>query len=67
MTPFDYKDENSFRFSLFVDVRFKLCSVLNLDTSMKHSLLFRNTWHNFFVLENSRSVRLKTYEIRRQA
>ena len=49
VTPFDYKDENSFRFSLFVDVRFKLCSVLNLDTSMKHSLLFRNTWHDFFV------------------
>ena len=28
MTPFDYKDANVFRFSLFsVSVRFKLCSV----------------------------------------
>ena len=41
MTPFDCKDENSFRFSLFVNVRFKLCSVLL--NWIKHSLLFRNT------------------------
>ena len=41
MTAFDCKDENSFGFSLFVDVRFKLCSVLLIW--IKHSLLFRNT------------------------
>ena len=41
MTPFDCKDENSFGFSLFVDVRFKLCSVLLIW--IKHALLFRNT------------------------
>ena len=41
MTLFDCKDENSFGFSLFVDVRFKLCSVLLIW--IKHSLLFRNT------------------------
>ena len=41
MTPLYCKDENSFRFSLFVDVRFKLCSVLLIW--IKHSLLFRNT------------------------
>ena len=28
VTPFDYKDENSFRFSLRVHVRFKLCNVV---------------------------------------
>ena len=39
MTPFDCKD--SFGFSLFVDVRFKLCSVLLIW--IKHSLLFRKT------------------------
>ena len=37
--PFDCKD--SFGFSLFVDVRFKLCSVVLIW--IKHSLLFRNT------------------------
>ena len=41
MTPLDCKDENSFGFSLFVDVRFKLCSVLLIW--IKHLLLFRNT------------------------
>ena len=41
MTPFDCKDENSFGFSVFVDVRFKLCSVVLIW--IKHSLLFRNT------------------------
>ena len=41
VTAFDCKDENSFCFSLFVDVRFKLCSVLLIW--IKHSLLFRNT------------------------
>ena len=41
VTAFDCKDENSFGFSLFVDVRFKLCSVLLIW--IKHSLLFRNT------------------------
>ena len=41
MTAFDCKDENSFGFSLFVDVRFKLCSVLLIR--IKHPLLFRNT------------------------
>ena len=41
MTAFDCKDENSFGFSLFVDVRFKLCSVLLIW--IKHPLLFRNT------------------------
>ena len=41
MPPFDCKDENSFGFSLFVHVKFKLCSVLL--TWIKHSLLFRNT------------------------
>ena len=41
MPPLDCKDENSFGFSLFVDVRFKLCSVLLIW--IKHSLLFRNT------------------------
>ena len=41
MTLFDCKDENSFGFSLFVDVRFKLCSVLLIW--IKHLLLFRNT------------------------
>ena len=41
MPPFDCKDENSFGFSLLVDVRFTLCSVLLIW--IKHSLLFRNT------------------------
>ena len=41
MTAFECKDENSFGFSLFVDVRFKLCSVLLIW--IKHPLLFRNT------------------------
>ena len=41
VTAFDCKDENSFGFSLFVDVRFKLCIVLLIW--IKHSLLFRNT------------------------
>ena len=41
MPPFDCKDENSFGFSLLVDVRFKLCSVLLIW--IKHALLFRNT------------------------
>ena len=41
MTPFDCKDENSFGFSLFVDVKFKLCSVLLIW--IKHLLLFQNT------------------------
>ena len=41
VTPFDCKDENSFGFSLFVDVRFKLCSVLLIW--IKHLLLFQNT------------------------
>ena len=41
MPPFDCKDDNSFGFSLLVDVRFKLCSVLLIW--FKHSLLFRNT------------------------
>ena len=41
VTAFDCKDENSFGFSLFVDVRFKLCSVLLIW--IKHSLLFQNT------------------------
>ena len=41
VTPFDCKDENSFGFSLFVDVRFKLCSVPLIW--IKHALLFRNT------------------------
>ena len=41
VTAFDCKDENSFGFSLFVDVRFKLCSVLLIW--IKHPLLFRNT------------------------
>ena len=41
VTLFDCKDENSFGFSLFVDVRFKLCSVLLIW--IKHLLLFRNT------------------------
>ena len=33
VTAFDCKDENSFGFSLFVDVRFKLCIAcsINLD------------------------------------
>ena len=35
-----YLDENSFGFSLFVDVRFKLCSVVLIW--IKHPLLFRN-------------------------
>ena len=37
----DCKDKNSFRFSLVVDLRFKLCSVLLIW--IKHSLLFRKT------------------------
>ena len=41
MTPFDCKDENSFGFSLFVDVRFKLCNVVLIW--IKHALLFQNT------------------------
>ena len=41
MPPFDCKDENSFGFSLFVDLRFKLCSVVLIW--IKHALLFRNT------------------------
>ena len=41
LTPFDCKDENSFFFSLFVDVRFKFCCVLLIW--IKHSLLFRKT------------------------
>ena len=35
-----YLGENSFGFSLFVDVRFKLCSVVLIW--IKHPLLFRN-------------------------
>ena len=41
MPPFDCKDENSFGFSLLVDVRFKFCCVLLIW--IKHSLLFRKT------------------------
>ena len=41
MTPLDYKDENSFGFSLFVDVRFKICNVVLIW--IKHALLFQNT------------------------
>ena len=40
ITESPYLDENSFGFSLFVDVRFKLCSVVLIW--IKHPLLFRN-------------------------
>ena len=59
VTPFDYKDANVFRFSLFsVSVRFKLCSVLLIWIHR------RNTRYFFGILGNN-SLLLESNELPR--
>ena len=59
MTPFDYKDANVFRFSLFsIGVRFKLCSVLLIWIHL------RNTRY-FFGILGKNSLLLESNELPR--
>ena len=60
MTPFDYKDANLFRFSLFsIGVRFKLCNVLLIWIHR------RNTRRYFFGILENNSLLLESNELPR--
>ena len=60
MTPFDYKDANLFRFSLFsIGVRFKLCNVLLIWIHR------RNTRRYFFGILENNSLLLESNELSR--